>query len=366
MYEDRDKKGNSMLEPITVMLTASGSQFAPGIVKCFKKNGEREVRVVGGDIDADPSNKYVVDRFYQLPPVNNPHYAERVAEICEMEKVQILFPQMSAELPVYYEKMKLFTVIGTKVSMTDNRNIYIANNKLKLYEFMQDSGISVVPFKRATDLDAFDNAVTELGYPEKPVCVKLTESSGSRGIRIIDSSKSLYDLFVHSKPESFHTTLEYMRRTLKEASEFPELLVMKSLPGNEYTVDLLADHGKVLYISGRNNLRMMMSIAQESVLEENHRAFSIARQMVEGLKLDGVIGMDFIFDENGLTQLMDMNPRIDATVSIFAAGGLNLPYLCIKKMLGEKLPDMKVNYGTHLRRRYDEIFTNAVGQTIEW
>ena len=35
-----------MLSPLNVMLTASGSQFAPGIVKCFKQNGERDIRVI--------------------------------------------------------------------------------------------------------------------------------------------------------------------------------------------------------------------------------------------------------------------------------------------------------------------------------
>ena len=97
-----------MLDPVTIMLTASGSQFAPGIVKCFKQNGEREVRVIGGDMDNDPSNRYVVDRFYQIPPVNAANYADRIVEICRTEKVQILFPQMSAELSVYYKNLDRF------------------------------------------------------------------------------------------------------------------------------------------------------------------------------------------------------------------------------------------------------------------
>ena len=257
---------------------------------------------------------------------------------------------MSAELPLYYAVADRFKCVGTKISMTLNPNILTDNNKLKLYEFMQDNGISVVPFKRVTSLEQFDETVAELGYLGKPICVKLTESSGSRGIRIIDSSKLLYDLFVHSKQKSFHTTLKYMRRILTEVPVFPEILVVKSLPGNEYTVDLLADHGKVLYISGRNNVRILMSIAQESILQENDRTFSIAKQIVEELKLAGVIGMDFLFDENGLVQLIDVNPRIDVIVSIFAAGGLNLPYLCIKKIVGEELPDINVQYGTHLRK----------------
>jgi len=348
------------------MLTASGSQFAPSIVKCFKNNQEREVRVIGCDMDSEPSNQYMVDKFYHTPPVNAPHYAKTIADICKNENVRILFPQMSAELPVFLREIDKFTAVGTEVSMTSNEGVNTANNKLKLYEFMQEYGISTVPFRRVKCLDELDDAITGLGYPEKPVCIKIAESSGSRGIRIIDSSKSLYDLFIRSKPESFYTTLEYMKQTLKEATVFPELFVMKYLSGNEFTVDLLADNGNVLYISGRNNTRMLMSIAQVSVLQENHRAFSIAKQVVEALKLDGVIGMDFLFDENGMTQLMDVNPRIDATVSIFAAGGLNLPYLCIKKILGEEMPEVKVTYGTRLKRRYAETFTGNNGELIAW
>ena len=73
-----------------------------------------------------------------------------------------------------------------------------------------------------------------------------------------------------------------------------------------------------------------------------------------------------VFDENGVAQLMDVNPRIDATVSIFAAGGLNLPYLCIKKMLGEDLPEVSVRYGTKLKRRYLEMFTDQEGKLLSW
>ena len=74
---------------------------------------------------------------------------------------------------------------------------------------------------------------------------------------------------------------------------------MKYLPGEEYTVDLLADHGKVLYIAGRRNPVMLMSISQETILEKNERAYQIAEQVVSKLGLDGNIGLDFMFDADG-------------------------------------------------------------------
>ena len=111
---------------------------------------------------------------------------------------------------------------------------------------------------------------------------------------------------------------------------------------------------------------MVMSITQESVLEKNEEAYRIAEQIVEKLGLDGVIGIDYKFAEDGSCRLLEINPRIDATVSIFAAGGLNLPYLQVKHLLGEDLPEVEVRYGIRLKRRYMETFTNQKGELLGW
>ena len=355
-----------MMRPVTVMMSASGSQFAPGIIKCFKDNGEREIKVVGGDMSTDLTNKYLVDKFYRVPAVKDPTYADVLLDICKKEKVDIFFPQMSAELPVLLENISRFDDAGIKVSITRNDSLYIANNKLKLFEFMKENNIPVSKFAVISSLDDFDKAIREVGYPEKPVCVKLTESSGARGVRVIDDSKSRYHIFAHEKPDSFYISYEDMKKTLEDADDFPELMVMEYLSGDEYDVDLIADNGKVLYMAGRRNPVMVMSITQESVLEKNEEAYRIAEQVVEKLGLDGVIGIDYKFAEDGSCRLLEINPRIDATVSIFAAGGLNLPYLCIKKMLGEELPEVAVRYGTRLKRRYLEMFTDQEGKLLGW
>lgn len=354
------------MRPVTVMMSASGSQFAPGIIKCFKDNGEREIKVVGGDMSTDPTNKYLVDKFYRVPAVKDPTYADVLLDICKKEKVDIFFPQMSAELPVLLENISRFDDAGIKVSITRNDSLYIANNKLKLFEFMKENKIPVSKFAVISSLDDFDKAIREVGYPEKPVCVKLTESSGARGVRVIDDSKSRYHIFAHEKPDSFYISYEDMKKTLEDADEFPELMVMEYLSGDEYDVDLIADNGKVLYMAGRRNPVMVMSITQESVLEKNEEAYRIAEQVVEKLCLDGVIGIDYKFAEDGSCRLLEINPRIDATVSIFAAGGLNLPYLQVKHLLGEELPEVEVRYGTRLKRRYMETFTNQKGELLGW
>ena len=42
-----------------------------------------------------------------------------------------------------------------------------------------------------------------------------------------------------------------MLSILMSADHLDEMMLVEYMPGNEYTVDLLADHGKVLYMAGR-------------------------------------------------------------------------------------------------------------------
>ena len=360
------------MKSVTVLLSASGSQFAPGIVKCLKQNGEREIRVVGVDMSGDPSNKYIVDVFYRVPATSSDQYVDSLIEICKKEQVDILLPQMSAELPLYFENMSRFRAIGTIVSMTKSSNVNIANNKLKLFEFMKAHEIPTPSFASAHSFSEFKNGLFCLGYPYKPVVVKIPESSGARGVRVIDESKSKYEIFAHNKPTSVYVSFEDMKSILLDAEKqlgkgsFPELMLMEYLPGDEYDIDLLADEGRVLYTAGRRNTEIVMSITQTSVLERNERAEQIAEKIVRALALDGNLGFDFKFDNEGRAQLLEINPRIDATVSVFAAAGLNLPYLRIKQLLGERLPEASVQYGTRLRRRYLETFTDSNDKLIEW
>lgn len=203
-----------------------------------------------------------------------------------------------------------------------------------------------------------------MGYPDEAVCLKIVSGSGSRGVRIIDSNKSRYQIFAHEKPNSFFTSYEDMLSVMREVDVLDEMMLVEYMPGSEYTVDLLADNGEVLYQVGRENTVSLMSIAQESVLVPNKHAYEVTKSIVRLLKMDGNIGFDFMKNGEGLPVLMDINPRITATVSVIAAGGVNLPYLRIKQLLGEKLPELTVNYGVRLKRRYHEMFTDKDGNKV--
>lgn len=354
-----------MLKDITVLLSASNSPSMPGMIDCLRSNGERKIRTVGVDMSSEPSAKYIVDSFYQVPAATDPQYCDIMLDICRKEKVDIYFPTISAEVSTVSSRKAEFDAIGTKLSISDPKAVAIANNKLEAYEFLQTKGIPVPKYYGVHSVQDFIDGCKVLGYPENPVCLKIVDNSGSRGVRIIDAKRNRYQIFAHEKPNSFFTSYEDMLSILKSVKKLDEMMLVEYMPGNEYTVDLLADHGRVLYMAGRENVVSLMSIAQESIVAKIDSAYETSKAIVEALGLDGNIGFDFMKDVNGTPVLMDINPRITATVSVIAAAGVNLPYLRIKQLLGEPLPECRIDYGTRLKRRYGEIYTDSRGEIIE-
>ncbi|MBR1862699.1 MAG: ATP-grasp domain-containing protein [Ruminococcus sp.] len=354
------------MRDIVILLSAAGSQTMPGQLRCFRNNKERNIKIVGVDMCEDPTVGFMVDEFYHVPPVSDEGYIDIILDICKKEKVDVYFPNISAEVTKAAERSDEFKALGTVVSIADLSAVEVLNNKLRMYETLSAAGISVPRFYAVHSLEDFEKGCSELGYPDLPVCLKLTGNSGSRGVRIIDSKRDRYEIFAHEKPNSFFISYEEMFAILRSAKKLDEMMLVEYMPGNEYTVDLLAENGKVLYIAGRENFVSMMSIAQQSVTADDTAAYDISRRTVSLLGYSGNIGFDFMRAADGTPMLMDINPRLTATVSLIAAAGINLPYLRVKQLLGEPLTEHKLLTGVRLTRRYGEYFSDPSGNEIEF
>ena len=354
------------MRDITILMSACGSPTMPGGLSCFRNNGERLIRVIGVDMVDEPTARHMLDGFYKVPPVTSPDYFDIILNICKKENVDIYFPNISAEvgaMKIYKDK---FETIGVKVSISNLDSIEIGNDKLRTYQTLQKAGIAVPEFYAVYCLEDFAEGCKVLGFPDKAVCLKIVSGSGSRCVRIIDNKKSRYDIFANSKPNTFFTSYEDMLRVLNSVETIAPMMLMPYLPGNEYTVDLLAENGKVLYMVGRDNVKSLMSIAQESILLKDDIAYDVAEKLIALLKYDGNMGIDFMKDEQGIPVITDINPRITATIALPAAGGLNLPYFRIKQLLGEKLPPVDIRYGTKIKRYYLETFCDKEGNPVKY
>lgn len=346
------------MKDITILMTAAGSPSGPALASCFRNVGERRIRIVGTDMKSDPTIEQYMDKCYYAPAAVDPTYVDCLLEICRKEHVDVILPGISDELLPLCNRKAEFEAIGTKVSVSNAHSIEVCINKRKFYDFLSENGIKTPEYRKVTTLEEFEKAVNDLGYPDKKVCMKAVVSSGSRGVRIIDATRSRADILFGEKPNSLFTTYEDLRSILAEVESFPEMMAMEYIPGREYSIDLVADSGKILYICGRNSDVVNASIPMEGSLCKDEEAYALCEKIVDLLKIDGNADFDFKYDADGHAVLMEINPRQAATMAVFRAGGVNLLYLRVKQLLGEELPECEIKYGTRFKRRYGELYAD--------
>ena len=340
------------MRDVTVLITACGNVYMPGTAASVKKNGERNIRLIGADMNHDDTILQMFDQYYQVPRGDDPGYAAAILEICRKEHVDVVIPIMSVELETLAKNEAMFKEAGVVLSVSSLESLKIANNKLALFEYMRDNDIPVPKFWKVNSVADVDPAIEHIGVP---VVFKTNEGSGSRGMRIIDPSKSRFDILFHEKPTSAYVTLQDFKETLQEG-DMPPMMAMEYLPGNEYTVDMLCENGKVLYNMCRRGLNVQTSIILDGIVEDKPEITGLCAMVAEKLKLTGNIGFDVKERADGTPVIMECNPRATAGVSEFTASGVNLLYLNIKRCLGEPLPELTPKYGVIMKRRYQEMY----------
>jgi carbamoyl-phosphate synthase large subunit len=226
-----------------------------------------------------------------------------------------------------------------------------------LYEFLQWRDIAVPDFRIVETVEQFREAVTALGYPEKPVCFKPSVSNGSRGFRIIDGKINEADLLFNYKPNNTYIKFDDAQRILGSAP-FPELLVSEYLPGEEYSVDCLVNNGQTIVAVPRLRKRMINGISVEGEFVKEESIMDYCRQIITSLQLHGNIGIQVKKSAAGKFLILEINPRVQGTIVAGLGAGINLPLLAVKQALGMPVSEqeLQVKWGTRFTRTWEEIF----------
>ncbi len=343
---------------ITVLITGAGAPGAPGIIKCLRRVKERKIRIIGVDKDINSSGFAMVDGWYRGETAESEDFIPRIIDICKRECVDVVIPLVTNELMKFAINEVEFEGIGTKVVISGPEGLRTANNKHLLMQICKENGIPVPQFYKVCSWYEFEQAVYKLGYPELPVCFKPPVSRGLRGFRILREDIDRLDLLMNYKPTDVYTTLEDLRGVLEDATPFPELLVMEYLPGKEYSVDVLVNRGKPLIVVPRLREKLKMGISFVGITEDNDAIIEYSRKVVSLLGLHGNIGLQFKLDASGIPKIIESNPRVQGTIVLCLAAGVNLVYDAVKLALGEEITDSQddVQWGVKMIRYWEEVY----------
>lgn len=353
------------MKKIKVLITGAGAPGAPGIIKSLRNNFEREIEIIGVDMNKQAVGFTMVDKSYIVPKANDPLFIEKVLEIAIKENVNVIQPLVTKELFEFSKNIKLFDEKGIKVSVDTYENLLISNDKGKLIKIMSENGLETPEYKIVKTYEEFLNSLDELGYPQKPVCFKPTIANGSRGFRIISSDIDKKSLLFDYKPNSTYISYEEIKEILKDG-KFPELIVMEYLPGEEYSVDTLACNGKTLYAIPRLRTRMNGGISTGGIVELNNEIIEYSTEIIKLLKLNGNIGIQVKKSIDGKFKILEINPRVQGTIVLCSAAGINLPYYGIKLALGEDIPKKEINWNTSMTRYWEEVYYDSNGHAFTY
>jgi carbamoyl-phosphate synthase large subunit len=311
------------LRPITVLLSASGAPGSAALIRALRENGERDVRIVGTDMAERAIGRHLCDRFHLVPAGSDPGFADAIREIVAQENVDVVLPQSSFDLAGLAGHRD---DVGAKVLVSEPETIRLANDKASCYELLHELGVPAPEFRRIRGGAKVETAARELGYPEHPVCFKPVFSSGSRGFRILDATVDRAHQLLHERPGSVSMRLEEALELLP-AEDGPELLVMELATGGERTIDGIADGRRVVLGHPKTRESMRAGLAMYFVTLEEPALMELADRIVAGLRIEHFLNIQLVGDS-----VIEVNPRIS---TIVYQEDLNLPYLGVKRALGE-------------------------------
>jgi len=336
-------------------MTGAGAPGAAGIIQCL--NQHPSIIIVAADANPVAVGRYLLKDFTVIPKANDPSFIDSLLALCREKNIHAVLPLVTKELIPLSKHSKEFELAGAKLIASSAESLEIANDKGKLYQFLQWRGMDIPGFRIVETVQQFEAAAKELGYPSKTICFKPTVSNGSRGFRIISTSIDEHHLLFNEKPMAALISYNDAVRILS-LKAFPELLVSEYLPGEEFSVDCLARNGETILVLPRSRNKIINGISVEGEFVREESIINYCTQIIQELKLHGNIGMQLKKSALEKFLLLEINPRVQGTISAGLGAGINMPLLAIKQELGLPIHDgeYQVKWGTKFSRYWSEVF----------
>jgi carbamoyl-phosphate synthase large subunit len=322
---------------ISVLVTAAGSPGTAALIRALRENGERDVRLVGVDMSERSVGRHLCDAFHVVAASSDTSFIPSLLEIVEHEGADVVLPQSSYDLPALAGARDQFSV---PVLVSSPQTVRRSNDKSETYALLRAIGITAPDFRRVRGGTAVHTAARELGYPERDVAIKPVFSSGSRGFRILSAAADRREQLLTNRPGVAEALrLEELLELLGDSHT--ELLVMELATGSERTIDGIADGSRIVLGHPKTRESMRAGLAMYFVTLADDALMELAGRIVEELAIEHYFNIQLVGDH-----VIEVNPRISTVVY---QEDLNIPYLGVKRALGELSDEELASYAARVR-----------------
>lgn len=202
----------------------------------------------------------------------------------------------------------------------------LADDKVTFATYMAQNGLPVVPSVRVSNVKELSELMASSPFPEQVLCVKPVTGIYGMGFWRFDDSATFSAPL--NNPDNRRINPAQYLAALAACETFDPLVLMPWLPGPEYSVDILADKGKVLAAIGRRKEGAIQYLVNSG------DAFDLACRCAAVMKADGLVNVQTRNDTNGHPLLLEINLRPSGGIGYTRHSGVNLPGLFAWHKLG--------------------------------
>lgn len=331
------------LQKVTVAVTGLNNIDSPGpgipVIRGIRESKDFESRIIGlayEHLEPGIYMKELVDKTYMIPyPAEGKEALfNRLLEIHEKEKLDVIIPNFDAELFSFIKLEEKLAEIGIKTYLPTIEQ-FEERNKSNLPAYGMKYGVHVPIGSEVFSIPDLRNTLQSMNYP---VMVK----------------GKYYDAYVA-------TTLEQAEHNFSKTSSKWGLpvIVQEFIKGTEVNVVALGD--------GKGNLIAAVPMRKQYITDkgkawggitiEDHSMLDLARKIMTKTKWKGGLELELIRAADNKLYLLEINPRIPAWVYLAVGAGQNIPEALLKMTLGiEVKPFTRYDVGKmFVRYSYDMI-----------
>jgi len=294
------------------------------------------------------------DEIYQEPRIEaREAYLEWCLHFCRFRQIDFFVP--GKQLSAIVQHARLFEATGTRIlAAADATQFDILSSKADFYETSSSSGFRVPAFEKVNEINNFERAYERLSGHGFTLCLKPNRSAGGSGFRILEKNKGDFRSLLAG--DLNHLSPDLCRILLRSGEVFPDFLLMEYLPGPEYSVDCLADKGRLLRAVVRKKPGRPGGVQQ---LENSTPLYDFARILTQKHGLNFVFNIQFRMTRDGVPAVLEINPRFSGGIHIAALSGLNLPgwglLLAMNPAKESQLPLTKT--GIFVHQNFEAMFS---------
>lgn len=314
-----------------MLVTGAGAPGTRGTLFSLQQGASADkvqLSLFGADVEPENIPHGLFERKFALPSPEKQDYLDHLQTILRDNSIDVVLPQTTRELLLLSAAK---STVHSPCVVAEKRAIASAVDKAKVTEIFSRMHLGAPKFHVVDSMEQLETAMDDLGFPQTDVVVKITDSSGGRGVRIVSSRRLSYSEFAADKPDGLRITKRDLFDALEFADHFPKLLVTESLQGPEVSVDAyIGESGEIAIPRRRDTIRTGISTKTSLFRDKSLSERTLAGARAIGLT--GVFGFQFMLGPNGFA-VIECNPRVQGTMVASLMTGNNLIWMAVRDAL---------------------------------